>query len=483
MLVEERRKRLLIKWMHSSHDIGLTILAFILSYFIKRDFLPIPWRGVDITPNYYIVLLMVIIIWFLVIVFLNIYSFFIQKTLIDIFKDVLSVASAGMIILIAVLYIANIKHVSRIMLGIFFLMDISLLMLGKRIILTFLLKYSESEHNIYNVLIIGSKKRAAGAIGLINSSSQGYYILGCLDTTKEEIGKEVRDGVKVIGTMEDLKEIILSHVVDEVIFAMPLKNIDSVNVYMLLIEVVGIRVRIFPDWHIYSVLYQPGIASMYFDDFHGIPTMILSAVSSKQRDLLLKSFMDFLASAFITLLILPLLLMIMILIKIFSFKGPVFFTQERVGLNGRKFKLYKFRTMVPNAEELLKELQHLNEADGPAFKIKRDPRIIPFIGTLLRKTSLDELPQLINVLKGQMSLVGPRPPLPGEVNRYDVWQRRRLSMKPGLTCLWQIAPNRNDLTFHQWMQLDLEYIDNWSLLLDMKIMFRTALAVVGAQGR
>lgn len=469
--------------MHTSHDIGWTVLAFIFSYFIKRDLLPIPWRGIDVTPNYYIVLLMVIIIWFLVIVFLNIYSFFIQKTLLDIFKDVLSVASAGMIILIAVLYVFDIKQVSRVMLGIFFLMNISLLMIGKRLILSLLLKYSESENNIYNVLIIGSKKRAAGAIGLITSSKQGYHIIGCLDINKDEIGREVRDGIKIIGTMEDLKDIILSHVVDEVIFAMPLKSIDSVNVYMLLIEVVGIRVRIFPDWHIYSVLYQPGIASMYFDDFHGIPTMILSAVSSKQRDLLLKSFMDFLASAIIMMLILPIFLLLSVLIKVFSFKGPVFFTQERVGLNGRKFKLYKFRTMVPNAETLLEKLRHLNEADGPAFKIKKDPRIIPFVGTILRKTSLDELPQLINVLKGEMSLVGPRPPLPSEVTKYDVWQRRRLSMKPGLTCLWQIAPNRNDLTFHQWMQMDLEYIDNWSLVLDAKIMFKTALAVVGAQGR
>ena len=483
MLVEERRKRLLIKWMHTSHDLGLTMLAFIGSYFIKRDFLPDPWRGISITPNYYIVLLLVIIIWFMATYFLNIYAFFIQKTKLDILKDVLKAASISMIILIAALYLFNIKQMSRLMLGIFFILDISLLFVGKNIILVLLLRYAKSESNIYNVLIIGSKKRAAGAIGLINSSSRGYNIIGCLDVDKQEVGKEVRDGIRIIGTMEDLKEIILSQVVDEVIFAMPLKSIDSVNVYMLLIEVIGIKVRIFPDWHIYSVLYQPGIASMFFDDFHGIPTMILSAVSSKQRDLLIKSSMDFFASLIISIIILPIFLLLALLIKIFSARGPVFFTQERVGLNGRKFKLYKFRTMVPNAEDLLEKLRHLNEADGPAFKIKKDPRIIPVIGTILRKTSLDELPQLINILKGQMSLVGPRPPLPGEVNKYDVWQRRRLSMKPGLTCLWQIAPNRNDLTFHQWMQMDLEYIDNWSLWLDMKIMFKTALVVLGAQGR
>lgn len=480
--IEERKKRLFIKWMHTIHDLGLTVIAFILSYFIKRH-LPDPFGGVSISPNYYVVLLMVVIIWFLTTYLLNIYSFFVQKTAKELIKDVLEISIIGMIVLIASLYMTGIKEVSRLQLGIFFILDASLLLSGKSIILFFMHRYSHSEVNIYNVLIIGSKKRAAGAIGLLKSSKRGYNIIGCLDTEKQDVGKEVRDGIRVIGTMEDLKDIMLSHVVDEVIFAMPLKNIDSVNVYMLLIEVIGIKVRIFPDWHIYSVLYQPGIASMFFEDFHGIPTMILTAVTSKQRDLMFKNFIDFSAAIVLYLILLPLFILIGFMIKFFSPKGPVFFTQERVGLNGRKFKLYKFRTMVPDAEALLEELKHLNEASGPAFKIKKDPRIIPFIGTILRKTSLDELPQLLNVLKGEMSLVGPRPPLPSEVLQYDVWQRRRLSMKPGLTCLWQIAPKRNELSFHQWMQLDLDYIDGWSLGLDFSILFKTALVVIGAQGR
>jgi lipopolysaccharide/colanic/teichoic acid biosynthesis glycosyltransferase len=136
-----------------------------------------------------------------------------------------------------------------------------------------------------------------------------------------------------------------------------------------------------------------------------------------------------------------------------------------------------------DADQKLEELRALNEADGPAFKIKNDPRIIPFVGTFLRKSSLDELPQLINVLKGDMSLVGPRPPIPGEVDEYEIWQRRRLSMKPGLTCLWQIAPRRNDLSFNQWMKLDLEYIDKWSLRLDFLLLVKTAGAVITGAGR
>jgi lipopolysaccharide/colanic/teichoic acid biosynthesis glycosyltransferase len=145
--------------------------------------------------------------------------------------------------------------------------------------------------------------------------------------------------------------------------------------------------------------------------------------------------------------------------------------------------LYKFRTMVVDAEKKTEELRGLNEADGPVFKIKRDPRIIPYIGHFLRRTSLDELPQFFNVLRGEMSIVGPRPPIPSEVNEYEDSWRRRLSMKPGLTCLWQVAQNRHDLQFGEWMALDLQYIDNWSLWLDIKIMFQTFIVVISGKGR
>jgi lipopolysaccharide/colanic/teichoic acid biosynthesis glycosyltransferase len=145
--------------------------------------------------------------------------------------------------------------------------------------------------------------------------------------------------------------------------------------------------------------------------------------------------------------------------------------------------LYKFRTMAANAEARRQELAHLDEADGPVFKIKKDPRIIPFIGTILRKISLDELAQIINILKGEMSVVGPRPPIPDEVEKYEIWQRRRLSMKPGLTCLWQVTPNRNEIGFDEWMKMDLRYIDNWSIGLDLKILLKTAQAVFMGAGR
>jgi exopolysaccharide biosynthesis polyprenyl glycosylphosphotransferase len=168
-----------------------------------------------------------------------------------------------------------------------------------------------------------------------------------------------------------------------------------------------------------------------------------------------------------------------ILIKLTS-PGPILFKQLRCGLNGRQFVMYKFRSMIDNAEQLRVELETLNEMDGPVFKSSRDPRIT-FIGKILRRFSVDELPQVFNVLRGDMSLVGPRPPLPQEVARYERWHRRRLSMKPGMTCLWQIS-GRNEVSFEDWMKLDLTYIDNWSLLLDLKILLKTVPVVLMGRG-
>jgi lipopolysaccharide/colanic/teichoic acid biosynthesis glycosyltransferase len=241
-------------------------------------------------------------------------------------------------------------------------------------------------------------------------------------------------------------------------------------------------VRIIPDWNLHKLSYNPQIARLKVEEFLDIPTMCLSTTPTGNGEIQLKNMLDLLGAAVLILLLLPLIGSISILLSIFS-KGPVLFTQVRCGLNGRHFNVYKFRTMVNDAEQRRKKLDTMNEADGPAFKIRKDPRIIPFIGTFLRKTGLDELPQLFNVIKGEMSLVGPRPPIPSEVKKYDRWQRRRLSMKPGITCLWQCSKRRNDITFKEWMSLDLNYIDSWSLKLDFKILIKTALTVLKGQGR
>jgi lipopolysaccharide/colanic/teichoic acid biosynthesis glycosyltransferase len=210
--------------------------------------------------------------------------------------------------------------------------------------------------------------------------------------------------------------------------------------------------------------------------------MALDTTSRKFLALSVKNLFDYLMAGLMLLALSPLFVLVAVATKLVS-PGPVFFKQERVGLHGRIFKVYKFRTMVADAEKRLTDLKAMNEMDGPVFKMSHDPRIIPWVGTFLRRTSLDELPQLINIVKGEMSFVGPRPPLAEEVAQYTRFQRRRLSMKPGLTCLWQVAPNRNLISFEKWMKLDLMYIDNWSLFLDLKILLNTVRAVVLAHGR
>jgi lipopolysaccharide/colanic/teichoic acid biosynthesis glycosyltransferase len=162
-------------------------------------------------------------------------------------------------------------------------------------------------------------------------------------------------------------------------------------------------------------------------------------------------------------------------------KGPVFFIQKRVGLDGRIFKIIKFRTMQKDAEKIKLHLIGFNEADGPAFKIPKDPRVTK-VGRILRKTGLDELPQIWNVIKGDMSLVGPRPPLESEVRKYENWQHRRLSVKPGITCIWQVQPNRHDIPFNDWMRMDMEYIDTWSVRLDTILIFKTIKSIFVAGG-
>jgi exopolysaccharide biosynthesis polyprenyl glycosylphosphotransferase len=196
--------------------------------------------------------------------------------------------------------------------------------------------------------------------------------------------------------------------------------------------------------------------------------------------LTIKKIMDISISLFLTIILSPVLLGIALMIKISS-PGPVIFKQTRVGLRGRQFGLYKFRTMIADAEKFKKELEADNEADGPVFKIKDDPRVTS-IGKVLRKSGLDELPQLFNILKGEMSLIGPRPPLPEETKSYKRWQLRRLSVKPGLSCFWQIKPDRNSIKFEKWMEMDLAYIDNWSLRLDFIILLKTIATVFQRTG-
>jgi len=475
------KKKQFVERVHLTFDALIAGGSFVLAYWIKKYLLPVSFAGLSVEPNYYLMLLQIMASWFIADMVFNPYKSFYRKKFITILTDNIKMLSVVASLIMISSFIFK-TETSRILIALFFVITL-ICLLANKCFLGYLYKnHMSKEYNKSNVLIVGTKGRARQVIDHINNCYKYYKIIGCLDTHEGQKGAEVKNGVRVIGSCENLKEIVLANTVDEVIFAMPLEKIDSVDMYILLLEMIGIPVRIFPDWYIHSTVFQPGISKVSFDNFRGSPTMLLTATNQNQLALLIKNTIDISAAIVLLFLLFPFLCIIALMIKLFS-KGPVFFKQERMGLNGRKFWLYKFRTMVVDAEERLKELQKHNEADGPAFKMTNDPRIIPYIGKFLRKTSMDELPQLINVIRGNMSLVGPRPPLPSEVVQYNLWQRRRLSMKPGLTCLWQIKPNRNDLSFNEWMSLDLNYIDGWSLKLDFSILFQTAIVVFGGQGR
>ncbi len=217
------------------------------------------------------------------------------------------------------------------------------------------------------------------------------------------------------------------------------------------------------------------------EDSHAVADGYLHFVTHAPRphQMAIKRLFDIAASAAGLLVLSPLLITVALLIKLTS-RGPIFFKQKRVGLHGKTFNMLKFRSMVVNAEELKEKLQALNEQTGPVFKIKNDPRITG-IGRFIRKYSIDELPQLLNVLRGEMSVVGPRPPLPKEVEKYAAWQRRRLSVRPGLTCIWQVS-GRNQISFEEWMYLDMQYIDNWSLMTDLRLILKTVPVVITGSG-
>jgi len=392
-------------------------------------------------------------------------------------------SSWGILVLIMAMYFFKITDVSRIMLGIFFGLNLAFLWTSKTIVYQVLKRFRSRGYNFRNVLIAGSGRGAEDIIDAIGDRlGAGYRVVGCLERNENQIGMKVKNGVKVIDTYNALERLLMEEVVDELIFATSLKNVPDVRKYIDLAEKMGVTVRILPQWYIRRMGIKFRVGMLRIEEFLGISTMAINSTPAYKGEIVIKNFIDYTVAAVVLIFAFPFWVLIAAGIKLSS-PGPVLFKQERVGQNGRRFTLYKFRTMAEHAEGKRKNLEALNESDGPAFKIKKDPRVIPYIGTFLRRTSLDELPQLINVLKGELSIVGPRPPLASEVEKYDLWQRRRMSMKPGLTCLWQCSRNRNQICFTEWMEMDLKYIDNWSLKLDFKILAMTVLAVLTGSGR
>jgi exopolysaccharide biosynthesis polyprenyl glycosylphosphotransferase len=300
-------------------------------------------------------------------------------------------------------------------------------------------------------------------------------VLGFADDTWDGSKEFQESGYRLCCELNGLSEFLRHNIVDEVAIYLPLRSYyEQASQSAALCEQHGILVRFTSD------IFNLKIARPRAADLDGIAHITAHSGSSDGWALLAKRALDVVVSSILLVLLAPAIAVVALLIKLDS-EGPVLFRQERIGLNKRRFRIYKFRTMVVNAEKMMVELEAMNEVSGPVFKIKNDPRRTR-VGGFLRRTSIDELPQLLNVVMGDMSLVGPRPLPVRDYEGFSVdWQRRRFSIRPGITCLWQVH-GRSGISFDKWMELDLQYMDEWSLWLDLKILARTVPAVLKGSG-
>ncbi|MCZ6821965.1 MAG: sugar transferase [Deltaproteobacteria bacterium] len=327
-------------------------------------------------------------------------------------------------------------------------------------------------HNFRNVLIVGTGTRARHVLYQLQQHREwGLRVIGFMD--EQDTPHDPRIPASRVHKFVDLNDFIREQVVDEVIIACPRSMLGSIGPVVAVCATAGIPMTLLSD------LYGDYLPPPRVAHFGSLAALSFAPVHHSRAKLWVKRLMDVMGSAILLAFSAPLIGIAALLIKLDS-SGPVFFPQIRCGKNGRTFQITKLRTMRSDAEELKAGLMELNEMDGPVFKIRADPRITR-VGRFLRRWSIDELPQFWNVLVGDMSLVGPRPPVPSEVDGYETFDRRRLSMRPGITCLWQVN-GRNKIGFADWVKLDLEYIDGWSLWLDLRIMLRTLPAVFRGTG-
>ena len=364
-------------------------------------------------------------------------------------------------------------EISRPVLFILLIVSCSMLVFN-RVVLHWILSRNTNEQNQVRIVIVGTDKRAQQVGSLLESYAMwGCRVVGYLKTEEENTSVP---GSMILGSARQLPQLLQGEVIaDEIIFlASHSRDLVELEEDLLLCcEDLGIRTRLVADF------FPTSISRVSLEFLEDLPLLTFSTAPDHTLGVMGKRVVDLVLATVLLVGLFPLMLFTAILIK-WTTSGPVLYRQVRCGLYGRKFKLIKFRTMIDGAEDKLWEIIHLNEMDGPVFKMRKDPRVTG-VGQYLRKSSIDELPQLWNVIKGEMSLVGPRAPLPDEVQHYVIKQRRRLSVKPGITCLWQIS-GRSNVNFQRWMELDLEYIDNWSFWLDIQIMLKTIPAVFIGRG-
>ena len=384
------------------------------------------------------------------------------------------VSGAGLLVLTAGLFLLKAEEVNRSVLALFVGASGAGLWLERELLLAWLRRARRGDRWSRVALVVGTGDRARGLIAELERYPEaGWRICGALSLDPGDPTRAVLRA-PVLGTVAELAELLQGDlVVDEVFFAVAPDRLEAIADALETCEGLGVDARVLVDLH------RPAHAHPFVEELFGLPFYGFSPTVTRQGMLAAKRLIDVLAAVVLCAALSPLLLGIWLVIRLTS-RGPAIFRQQRSGFHGRRFHMYKFRTMVQGAEHMRGQLAHLNELAGPVFKIADDPRLTG-IGRFLRRTSLDELPQLLNVLRGEMSLVGPRPLPVYEASRIKGAQRRRLAMRPGMTGLWQVS-GRNTVDFDGWMQLDLLYVDRWSLGLDARILLRTLPVVLRGEG-
>ncbi len=452
----------------------ILVAAFFLSFYIRDIFFSAYFGPLIPIEQSQWLIYIILPVWSILLFYFRTYESQRTKPLTEEVWKVSGVSFFGPVILMSIVFLLKVEYISRLFIGIFGI-TAWLLLISERCLLRLYARYVRRQgFNYRNIIIIGTGRRAREMKDLIDQHKEwGLRLVGFVCELPDIRLNQIKD-VPVLGDVSALPQMLEQHVVDELIFAVSRKRLEGLEEIFLLCEEQGIRTRI-------AVNFFPHmLAKVHLDEFHGVPLLTFTTTPHNEFLLMSKRLFDIVIALTLMLLFLPLTILITLAIRSTS-KGEVLFKQTRVGLNGRHFTLYKFRSMCRDAAARQSEVAHLNAMDGPAFKAFNDPRLTS-IGCFLRRMSLDEIPQLYNVLMGDMSIVGPRPPLPEEVKQYKRWHRRRLSMKPGLTCLWQIGGRNNISDFKKWMEMDLRYIDNWSLQLDLKIFLKTIFVVLAGRG-
>jgi exopolysaccharide biosynthesis polyprenyl glycosylphosphotransferase len=441
-------------------DLFFIVAAYFLAYFTANIIDPfIVGFGLLQLYNY---IWMLIPIAFIFYFYLIIFSFhkdlFIQKNIAVQFLKSFELTFVAILTFYGILFMLRVHYVSRLFIGYFAIYVFLFLVISNYISKKILKTFKQRDYSLRTILIVGD----------IHSS----------DKIEKTIKKNEYLGLKSAGiinknNIQIIPDFVIKHPVDEVIFDVNEDDLNDIKELTLLLEEMGITVKIVTKFIPFKY------SKISFEKIDDLPMLSFYTAPEDEILLLIKRFIDIIGSLAGMILFSTPSVIIALLIK-FSSKGRIIYKSKRVGLHGRLFTFYKFRTMIETSDAMREELRKKFNPNGIEVKLEDDPRLT-WIGKILRKTSLDELPQFYNVLRGDMSIVGPRPPMPDEVAKYSLVQRRRLSMKPGITCLWQIS-GRSKLSFEDRVVLDLKYIDNWSLKLDFIILFKTIPAVIFAHG-